>query len=164
MADAEPTAEDELANCGATWYSDPRTLDYRFVDKRIVSACRLINATGWVWTAESCEGHPDFAGYRADDNVGGSCWDGNTKPMLRLVSKCMGWVFERLLAAAAYELPGEYGTKRAVFFEVYPSVQEMKYGYTEVLVYAMARNVFERDQGIAMFERFAALLYAKEEG
>lgn len=39
-------------------YVDPMRLTAKDVDAGVWRAVRRINTSGWVWTAESCEGHP----------------------------------------------------------------------------------------------------------
>jgi hypothetical protein len=64
---------------GCVFYSLPGELNYDQVDPLIADVCRSINASGWVATAESCQGHPDAEHAHP--------WAGNTSPMLRLVCR-----------------------------------------------------------------------------
>lgn len=63
---------------GASFYSDPESVDLALVDPLMRAFVQRMNSSGWVWTAECCQGHPD-----APDNA--YIWAGNTSPMVRLV-------------------------------------------------------------------------------
>lgn len=60
------------------FYSLPQDLDLAQVDPLMRPIVEKINASGWVWTAECCQGHPDYDGSQPG-------WDHNPSPFLRLV-------------------------------------------------------------------------------
>lgn len=139
----------------ATWYEKPEDLRPEQLDPLIRSAVERINRSGWVWTAESCQGHPD-----AETDM---VWAGNTRPMLRLV--CWAEDAGRMLtelAASTFYTPLDpidrallHGAWRVIGIELWPHKRTNPRVF-EVVVYARAATVYERNLGIAMFERFAA--------
>jgi len=136
----------------ALFYSPPDAMD-PFVDPMIRPICVAINRSGWVWTAESCQGHPD-----ADQ---GGAWAANVSPMLRLVTKdeTIGRMFECLTAAflqAKSRLPrGELFEVRGM--RVYPSSRPSP-GWRETLIYLEAVNVYQRNQALDVWKGFSELV------
>lgn len=65
-------------------HHDPRTLDLEQVDPAMRPLVSRINRSGWLWTAESCEGHGGQAG-----------------PVLGLVTDDPGRLFDCLARAHA---------------------------------------------------------------
>lgn len=138
----------EAKQAGALFYTMPDDLRDEQIDPLIRHAVRTINASGWVWTAESCQGHPDES-----ENMP---WGFNVKPMLRLVVRA-----ERLgdmLSLMARSAKDPDDNLRTAVFEVIS--HPLRDGWFSVLVYAHAHNVFSRNKGIAFFERFAESLRA----
>ncbi len=138
----------EAQAAGIYFYELPNQLNYDTVDPLIRDVCHSINESGWVWTAESCQGHPDadYAFPRA----------GNTKPMLRLVCRepDAGEMLNSLLAACGAN------TDRDVHHPILLEVCELsrQNGWVPIIVYARACTTYERNQGIAVYRRFAANL------
>lgn len=147
----------EKSGCG--FYECPSELDLRTVDPLMAEPIRLLNATGWVWTAESCQGHPDSEVGRA--------WASNNSPMLRLVTRehNVGKLLKLLFMAnkmvtektSRFEevLPEETNICGAVALKVYPC--EAPEGWCEMIVFVPADNVFYRNVGIRVFEKFGHL-------
>lgn len=148
----------EASNAGAIFYADPNALTPEMIDPLIWPAVQRINASGWVWTAESCQGHPDA------ERPGP--WTHNTRPMLRLVSRRgdHGRMLETLLRACFINeaVPGlpidpERFGGGVLGLELW--AREMRdLAWAESLVYIGARTAYERDYGCLIFERFGALL------
>jgi len=137
----------EGLEAGVHFYDDPENLAPEQVDPLLRDAVARINRSGWVWTAESCQGHPDETGY---------VWAGNTSPMLRLV--CRTPEVGRMLGAlheASTGFVDEDGLPRYFSLRVHPQTLQ---GWAEVLVYVEARTVSERDLGIAVLDRLAELV------
>lgn len=138
---------------GVTWYEHPDSLDPLGLDPLIAPVVLEINTSGWVWTAESCQGHPDAKG---------PAWGGNTSPMLRLVTKVHheGRMFS-LLAHASRIVAGiverKEGLARTVPLHVYPSTLKSSETWVEHLVYAHATTAYGRNLGIQCFAEFAKL-------
>jgi hypothetical protein len=147
MFDEELTpsgSADAARAAGAGFYEMPDQINVALVDELIRPVVARINQSGWVWTGESCQGHPDATHH--------SPWAGNTRPMLRLIThqNQYGNMLDFLLRATHYE---EDGLRRVCGLDVWE--HERKGAYCEVLVYVKASTVYERDLGIACFARFA---------
>lgn len=140
--------EVQAANdAGCIFYDDPATLRDEQIDPLLRTAVRRINQSGWIWTAESCQGHPDAE----------EAWAGNTRPMLRLVTRIENRprMMEALMQAFSEsnnwdELP----TVRSI--AVWP--YERRDGWFEALCYIPATIAGERDLGCKCYERFAELV------
>lgn len=149
--------EVQAANdAGAIFYADPDDLQPEQIDPLLWPAVTAINASGWIWTAESCQGHPDY-----DGREGGTAWPHNTKPMLRLVTRDAnaGRMLHLLAVAAVAALdPDGPGTesRQGQGLELWPA--QRRDGWFEVLVYIKARNVAARDAGCKRFEHFGRLV------
>ncbi len=77
---------------GALFYTLPSELNVNEqIDPLLRTAVAAINSSGWIWTAESCQGHPDETEVAAP-------WGHNVRPYLRLVCR------DRHLGAACSEL------------------------------------------------------------
>lgn len=136
-----------------TFYENPSRLDPEKVDPLIRKAVLRINESGWVWTAESCQGHPDAADFEP--------WANNTRPFLRLVTRrgniglMLGMLYEK-----AYRTPeGRDDYKEPLTVTVYRSFA-ITGDWAEVLVYIEAATAWDRNNGIAAFERFAEYVCA----
>jgi hypothetical protein len=133
---------------GVIIYDSPDTLRYETLDEPIREACRLINASGWVFTAESCSGHPDATNRFT--------W-GFNEPYLRLTceSRRMGELLD-LLSRAAGEFQDD--DQMAISFGLklwrYPD----KGIFSQVGVYIVARTIWERDAAMRIFENFGRML------
>ena len=141
---------------GCLFYSPPDKLD-EWMDAMMRPICEEINRSGWVWTAESCQGHPDAQKSRA--------WASNTRPMLRLVTKKenVGRMFAAL--AEAYEIERrsteesveEHGNMSELMgFEVFP-VSGRNPEWSEMLIYIGAKTAYQRDQGVSVWEVFSKI-------
>ncbi len=64
---------------GAIFYSLPEDIDPAQIDPLLREIVLNINLSGFCWTAECCQGHPDAA------KPGDTGWDHNVEPYLRLV-------------------------------------------------------------------------------
>lgn len=135
---------DAVVASGICTYDRPDHINIELVDELIRPVVVRINQSGWVWTGESCQGHPDATHAMA--------WAGNTRPMLRLIAhqERYGEMLNLLLGATHYE---EDGLKRTVGLDMWE--HERKGVYCEVIVYAKATTVYERNVGIECFARFA---------
>jgi hypothetical protein len=131
------------AAAGVAFRRVPEELDLEEVDELIRPAVVRINNSGWVWTAESCQGHPDSMDPRQ--------W--HIEPMLRLVchDEHTGSMMAALVDAVRAD-DSEVGG--AIAFTAMPSHQRVP-GWTELVIYIKARTAYDRDRGIAAFERFA---------
>lgn len=144
----------EAKEAGVTFYKLPTELSQQDIDPLMRLAVNLINESGWVWTAESCQGHPDAASPME------TAWPHNTRPMLRLVCRKNrlgkmlellhdGWrVVDRESEGEFYAHPGS--------LIIHP--HGVKGDWAEVIVYVEAASVWQRDLGIKVFGNFGALL------
>jgi len=143
----------QLQQRGALFYTLPEELVPEQIDPLLRDAVSLINKSGWVWTAESCQGHPD-----ADHAYP---WAMNTRPMLRLVCEKanFGRMLAQLVEASTFE---DDGLSRVNVLEICECrnwgpcyTQRSDPGFREVVVYVRARTVYERNLGIECYQRFA---------
>jgi hypothetical protein len=147
---------EEAREAGAIFYALPADLAPEMIDPLLRNAVGRINASGWVWTAESCQGHPDAA--TATDTG----WLHNTDPFLRLVCRQEreGEMLALLMRACTvgeddFDHGIYHGTTARLF-------REQRGDYAELLVYLPSRNVMDRDQGVRVFERFASAVNQAE--
>lgn len=142
---------DVVKESGALFYSPPDKMD-QWVDPLMRPICEAINTSGWVWTAESCQGHPDA--------TTSGTWGENTNPMIRLVTKDPGGTMHALFRA--FKVAAERTDKRPDLFEIhgfraYPTGRGND-GWTEILVYIDAKTTFQRDQALDVWGAFAELV------
>lgn len=135
---------------GCRFYTPPSDINPKDIDPLISDAIIKINSSGWVWTAESCQGHPDA------DNL---TWAGNTRPMLRLVTPKENLGLMLKYWVLAMEIPDEIQGDDPILggllsFELYPTHIG---DWCEVVVYISARTVFERNLGVKAINQFARL-------
>lgn len=142
------TALDDIAEAkaaGALFYVLPSELKINeAVDPLLRVAVAAINSSGWVWTAESCQGHPDEAELHAP-------WGHNTDPYLRLVCRAryLGPAVSALLTEARDEADTTMGAP-----EMKLRSRELRNGWVELQIYVSAHNVAARNRGCQALERF----------
>jgi hypothetical protein len=121
-----------------SWYALPQELIIENIDPLMRVIVAEINASGWVWTAESCQGHPD-----AIEPTG---WDHNTSPYLRLVvhTDDLGELLKCLADATRGMVIDLHTVERGPWLEV--------------LVYVKAINTIQRNTGLVALQRFAGLV------
>lgn len=150
---SDPVAEAIAA--GVLFYCHPKDLEPEQIDLLMRPVVEAINRSGWVWSAESCQGHPDATT---------SCWAENTRPMLRLVCRAEheGAMLAALFSACRsmavhegdYENYAAWGRPGATALEIYPDERGAP-NWCETLVYIPATTVCHRNRGIETFARFA---------
>lgn len=134
------SAEVAKAN-GIIFYSLPQELDIYAVDPLMRPIVGRINMSGWVWTSECCQGHPD-----ADENSD-TGWDHNTNPFMRFVVGVDDLGCLLALLSRAMRLPSRTCVMR---------LHTVSRGaFEEVIVYIEANNVRTRNQGIDALHNFA---------
>lgn len=159
MVDFEDFGSPEAAReAGAIFYSLPSELTDEMIDPLLRKAVRRINESNWIWTAESCQGHPEEARHHP--------WAGNVRPFLRLVVHGSGLaeMMAKLVLAMRYIPAYEgadgktyYQTPESLSFKVFPWPTPNG-DYEQVLIYIEADSAYGRNLGIAAFERFAESL------
>lgn len=140
---------------GVCLYMLPSQVTDEHVDPMLRNIVRRINATGWVITGESCEGHPDDK----------DAWAGNTRPMLRLACRLIDsdrllGVLGRVIASMNDDAVGAPGNATVPFLglSLWPRIYP---GWFEVLVYVEPGSTFwARDRGIEAFDYLAGQLEA----
>lgn len=149
---------EEARTAGVCFYDLPSEIDYDCVDPLIRDTCKRINESGWVWTSESCQGHPD--------SNSAHLWAGNTDPMLRLVceAKYAGEMMWRLLLAKretarrVAEDP-QVGMEPGICLKMWDHYRGPKTdGWLELLVYIPASTVWGRNLGLEVYKTFAELV------
>ena len=144
-----------VSESGVMFYSDPALLTPDLIDPLLWPAVERINASGWVWTAEACQGHPE------DDSSIGP-WAGNHRAMVRLV--CRAADLGRMLEACALSfrrfLDGDIEVGPLPWepwVELRPSKAPR---YAEAVIYVGQHGgaVGQRDAAIVGWERFASLV------
>jgi hypothetical protein len=118
------------------FYSLPQDVDFNKIDPLMCPIISKINSSGWVWTAECCQGHPDTT-----EAVG---WDHNTSPYLRLVV-LNGRNFKDMLLILMTACRGHV-------VEIHTVERDL---WVEVLLYVKAINVLQRNAGIRALTKFA---------
>lgn len=131
---------------GALFYTLPGDLNVNEqIDPLLRVAVAAINSSGWIWTAESCQGHPDETEVNAP-------WGFQIKPYLRMVCRGshIGDASALLLEAARDDdVIATYGPPA---MELY--TRELRDGWMELKVYVGAHNVATRNRGCHALERF----------
>lgn len=122
------------------------------IDSMIAPACSLINASGWVFTSESCQGHID----------GTERYAWGMEPFLRLTCRAhdAGLLLD-LLTQASTDLPDEEDTLLRVgvqlrIFRHHP----MPEGWAQFYVNVECRSAYDRNMGILAFEKFGRLAFS----
>jgi hypothetical protein len=135
---------------GATLYGDPENPPLAEIDPLIRPIVARLTESGWVWAAESCQGHPDAP-------TGHYVWAKNTRAMLRLLCRRehRGPMLDLLAEALAEQFAADDFT---VGCELH-SWKRMEH-WAEVLVYLGGTTARERDRALAAWARFAELTLA----
>lgn len=133
------TMEKAAQEAGACFYTMPSELKVNEqIDPLLRTAVAAINSSGWIFTGESCQGHPDEADLTAP-------WGFQIEPYLLMVcpSGRVGAAVTLMPEAArddaGIELMGPAGLK---FY-----TRALKDGWMELKVYVEARNVAGRNRG-----------------
>lgn len=151
----EPFDPAEAERHKIIFYRLPQDLNLDEIDPLMRPVVRRINESGWVWTAECCQGHPDYNGE-------GAGWDHNVKPFLRLVTskKTLGEMMGAL--ASSMRLPDrvEGWPPEKMRCDVTCSFTTHVWSgdlgpWEQVLIYVEAHNVLTRDRGIEALAAFA---------
>lgn len=139
---------------GALFYCMPADLKPEMIDPLLRLACQLINSSGWVWTAECCQGHPDETDLH-------SPWGHNVEPYVRLVMRAqnLGDAVHALLAEAHDEDSSTMAPPRMKLH-----TRPLKDGWMELSVYVVAHNVATRNRGCQALERFGMAISAPRTG
>jgi hypothetical protein len=146
----------EARAAGVCFYDLPEDLNYSCIDPLMRDLVKKINESGWCWSAESCQGHPDAPLPHA--------WAGNTDPMLRLVceAKYAGEMMWRLVLAkrAAAKKASEHemlgGIEPSLCLKLWDHYRGPKTdGWYELLVYIPSSTVWERNLGVSVYAEFA---------
>lgn len=139
---------------GAIFYTLPADLKPEQIDPLLRDIVFEINRSGWVWTGESCQGHPDAS-------PGETFWPHNTEPFLRLVVHQARSARMLLHLAYALEVPDRALEHASRVGWLHSGAQGVRLyrddrdPYDEFRVYLPAGNACERDGGIEVFRRFA---------
>lgn len=143
--------EQSAQDAGALFYVLPSDLTPEAIDPLLRLAVTLINSSGWVWTAECCQGHPDETDLHAP-------WGHNASPYVRLVccTEDLGDVVTTLLAEAHDE---ESQWMAAAQMKLH--TRPLKNGWMELMVYVVAHNSATRNRGCQALERFGAAVSSK---
>lgn len=139
------TKEEQAQAAGALFYTAPSALDIEGqIDPLLRAAVRAVNRSGWVWTAECCQGHPDEQDLHAP-------WGFNVEPYVRMVCQKIHLAYAvELLLEAAHD--GNDRIHGPVGMRLY--TRPLKDGWMEFKVYATATNVATRNRGCFAIERF----------
>jgi hypothetical protein len=162
MNDKEKNDCEAARKAGCIFYEMPWKIDPKQIDPLILPVVTRINESGFVWTGESCQGHPDSKECGA--------WASNTRPMLRLITwdENVGRLCSDLISA--YQLLHDE-TMRSLMtdspktwevgaIEIYP--QPLHGGWTELLIYLWTATAYQRDQGIEVLKKFSELICRPE--
>lgn len=144
---------------GAIFYVLPEDLDPAQIDPLLREVVLNINLSGFCWTAESCQGHPDAA------HIRDTAWDHNTEPFLRLVyhEDDEPRVLTALARSLAIPDDGAYVDAVEGLWNEYQPLRlyrDQRGEYAELKVYLPAKNAGQRNGGIEVFRRFSERLLA----
>lgn len=153
LTEVDMLTERDAQKAGALFYVLPSELKPEMVDPLLRSAVAAINSSGWIWTAESCQGHPDESDAFAP-------WGHNTRPYLRLVCRAedVGDAVAALLAEAGDDESVMIGSP-----EMCLRSRALRDGWAELQVYVTAHNVATRNRGCLALERFGLAIGATHE-
>lgn len=104
----------------------------RYIDPEIRSVVKKINRSGWVWTAESCQGHPSPKSF-------------SRQPMLRLVCRAddlsvlLASIYKSALTGSEITRGRGLGTRLRI-----ERHRPAPAGWTEFRLYASSMSYFER--------------------
>lgn len=143
--DKNTPVEQWIKETGVYFYSNPLVPD-EGIDLLFKPICKKINASGYCYTAESCQGHPD-----ATEPTNG--WNDSPKVFLRLGfhMEDTGRVMTALLGSSKFT--DHLGCDGAVSFELYP--RETKEGWMDLTVVIKSGNVWQRARALDFWNRFA---------
>lgn len=131
---------------GALFYTMPSELrPDEQIDERLRLAVVYLNSSNWIWTAESCQGHPEEPDLYAP-------WGHNAEPYLRLVMRGghLARAVGTLLKTAHDDDSEAIGAPQMKL-----RTRFLRNGWIELLVYVSAHNVATRNRGCLALERFA---------
>lgn len=140
---------------GVRFYELPESLEPHMIDPLIWPVVKKINDSGFVWTSESCQGHPDAKE---------PSWANNTDPMLRLVCPRdrVGQVMAALIDACERVSFDDDSTSwtPGQSIKIFPHTEDAarRKGWAELLVYLPASAVWSRDRAIRALDAFADAL------
>lgn len=140
---------EQVRTAGCAPYGDPEALTPDMVDPAIWPAVKAINESGWLWTGESCQGHPD-----AEYSM---VWAGNVRPYLRLMLRTEheARLMPVLLDASELVHDESMGSDQSAipYFPSWSmSVHSREKGWTCVYLYVKAGTAYERDMGCRFLE------------
>jgi len=166
----DPSEPRRMQEAGVRFFTLPGRLRPTAVDRLLRRTVRLINSSGWAWTAECCQGHPDWDGRKRRGDRGWSKhWcgcGGDASPFIVVaVRKERVHVLMWALMEALHSLhercpdPGhkDHFSGKTPPLEIavkYPTKKE-GYAWRQFVVRFPAIDVKERDEGCATFEVFA---------
>jgi hypothetical protein len=139
----------EAQEAGIFFYENPESLTPEHIDPLIFPIVKKINESGWVWTAESCQGHPDST----DKYV----WAGNMRPMLRLVvrEERVGEMLNKLLESSVFLDEDALALINGI--EIWQ--QQRMNGWVSLTTYiAQCSTIYYRNKGLECYDRFATSL------
>lgn len=151
--------EKEAQQAGVCFYTVPSEVVQAQIDPLMWPIVHTINQSGWVFTGESCQGHPDAAEHDP--------WSDNVEPMLRLICRKehFGRMLFHLIESSSFD---EDGLPRTTGFKIYPARKNWGQffktkddpAWREILVYIPASTVYSRNLGIVCYQRFADAVLA----
>lgn len=128
------------------FYAVPEFLSSEMIDPLIWPIVQRINASGWVWAAESCQGHSDATDIGA--------WNDQVDVMLRLVTHAddFGEMLEMLFEACT----NRRNASGSVSLRCSPIDTTLP--YREFLIYLDGHTVAWRARALDALARFAVSL------
>ena len=143
--------EREAQEAGAGFYHPPSLLDYQTqIDPLLQEACARVNSSDWLWTAETCQGHPDYDGVNIH-----TAWDHQTGPYFRVVlrDQYVGLCFALLYKAAVEEKLQDAFPLGVEFY-----ARRLRSTWNSFPILIRAHNVKTRDRACQMLTHFAELV------
>ncbi len=136
------------------FYDDPTTLTEDQIDPLLWPIVQQINTSGWVWTAEACQGHPD-------DTSPSGPWANNHRAMLRLVCRRadLGRMLDLICQAVLPNFEADEFSQLPweTWVGFRPDNEAPRYAEATTYIGAHGPAVGGRDRSIRAWQRFADL-------
>lgn len=153
---AVPFSKEEAEKHKIIFYVLPQKLKLKNIDPLMRPVVDRINESGWVWTAECCQGHPDYD----EHSVG---WEHNVRPFVRLVTSKARFGEMMGLLASSMRLPDRLDPIETARCDVTLSFETFIWPHDlgpweQVNIYINVQNVLGRNRGIEALQQFADAL------
>lgn len=170
----DPKEPRRAKDAGVFFFTLPGKLRPSAVDRLLRKTVRLINSSGWAWTTECCQGHPDFDGTKKRGDRGWSKYwkgcGGGANPILRVVVRKervgpLMWALAEALHSIQERCSDRDhkdhfgGTTPQLMLQLKYPFRKTGYAWRQVVLVIPSEDVSERNAGCKTFEEFALLIH-----